>query len=340
MNITYHTDRTSSQQTAPPQSPARQSSLTWQQSQSSPSIRSSQRQSAYLPVVQPQRAPIQPAHPQQPMPTTCGNIITCTSPSGGVGLSVVAAMLARALHARHESVALIDADFVGGGLDVLLGMENDPGTRFETIDAPLGRVEGDALNHELPSWDGVRLLAFDSWNGPPPDWWQAQATIRALADANHVAIVDAGRGAIVAEVDELACNAHLVVVELSVLGLARARTHLDALRHRRDDVGAAGGGIGSGAGGGAVAGADGRADVLVVGAWPRGAERRRGAVSPDEAADYLGCDVAGPLADDPKLRTDVLTGLGIQSVGSTNRRAVDAMVRWADGLLGGAPCDP
>ena len=66
------------------------------------------------------------------------NIVTVTSGHGGVGLSVMAAMLALTLTERGQSCVLVDADFVAGCLDLLLGLEREPGLRFSQIDAPLG----------------------------------------------------------------------------------------------------------------------------------------------------------------------------------------------------------
>jgi len=63
----------------------------------------------------------------------------------------MASMLAWTLARREHSCALIDADFVAGCLDLLLGVEREPGLRFSQVDAPLGRIEGDAMN-----WDDWR----------------------------------------------------------------------------------------------------------------------------------------------------------------------------------------
>ena len=44
----------------------------------------------------------------------------------------------------------MDCDLWGAGLDVLLGIENDPGLRWGDLAAPSGRLQVDALRHALP----------------------------------------------------------------------------------------------------------------------------------------------------------------------------------------------
>ncbi|MCH9276602.1 P-loop NTPase [Bifidobacterium amazonense] len=248
--------------------------------------------------------------------TTCRNVVACTSASGGAGLSTFAAMLAHRLSERGLPCALVDADFTGGGLDMLIGIENEEGERFETLDAPLGRLEGEALNRELPEWDGVRVLSFDPWNGPTPNWWQAQAAVRALSEANHVVIVDAGRGEALRGVSELGDAAQLVVVELSVLGLARARGHVGRLLERVGE------------------GGDGQPEPFVVGIAPRGTAKGTGMVDVREASDYLGVDIAGPVKADRRLCSDILSGMGIRAVNRGTRRTVDRASDWVERLLG------
>ena len=157
------------------------------------------------------------------------NIVTMTSGHGGVGLSVMASMLAWTLARREHSCALIDADFVAGCLDLLLGVEREPGLRFSQVDAPLGRIEGDAMNHELMMWEGVRVLPYDPWSARQPDWWEVQAAIRALAETNDVVIVDAGQGGLIETVPDLRSGMQVIAAELSVMGLARAKSHRSRL---------------------------------------------------------------------------------------------------------------
>lgn len=89
------------------------------------------------------------------------NVVIVDSVVAGVGASTLAAILARELNERGLKCVLVDADLQGGGLDVLLGVENEDGSRLGEISAPLGTIDGKALLRELPVWDGVPLLSCD-----------------------------------------------------------------------------------------------------------------------------------------------------------------------------------
>ncbi|WP_239512507.1 cobyric acid synthase [Bifidobacterium aerophilum] len=256
--------------------------------------------------------------------TVCHNIVVCSAASGGIGLSTFAAGVARRMAERDLSCALIDVDFAAGGLDVLLGVESEPGMRFNTIDAPLGRLDGEALNRELPVWDDVRVLPGNPWNGGMPDWWQTQAAVRALAEANRVVVVDAGRGELLDTMQDLGSAAHIVLVELSVLGLARAKRHIGDLE-RLSGVAARS----------SERVADGAFPLLLVGAEPRGTVRRIGIVSEDEASEYLSRPISGRIRAHPRLCADILSGLGIRTMTRANLRVIDDVCDWIDRRLDG-----
>lgn len=85
------------------------------------------------------------------------------------------------------------------------------------------------MNHELMMWEGVRVLPYDPWSARQPDWWEVQAAIRALAETNDVVIVDAGQGGLIETVPDLRSGMQVIAAELSVMGLARAKSHRSRL---------------------------------------------------------------------------------------------------------------
>lgn len=115
------------------------------------------------------------------------------SASGGCGLSVTAACYARTLASVGLRCALVDLDFDGGGLDVTLGLEGEHGLRWSGVDAPLGRIDGDALVRELIDWNGIAVLPADPWNKEAPSWWHITAALGALCEVCDVVVVDSGR---------------------------------------------------------------------------------------------------------------------------------------------------
>lgn len=215
-------------------------------------------------------------------------------------------MLAAELDRRDYTCAMVDADFDGGGIDVLLGLEEESGLRFETVEAPLGRIDGAALVHEMPHWGRIGVLAFDAWNGSAPDSWQTEAVIRALCEAHRVVVADMGRGASVGRTPDVVGGVTVAVVELSVLGLARAKAWL-AGRPLPDGL-------------------------LLAGAQPRGAGGRT-AVGQSEAEAFLGRSVEACLCYDRRLHDDMLAGLGIRVMMRRNRRAVKHLADRIETLM-------
>ena len=70
----------------------------------------------------------------------------------------------------------------------------------------------------------MRVLPYDPWSARQPDWWEVQAAIRALAETNDVVIVDAGQGGLIEPVPDLRSGMLVRAAELSVRGLARAKS--------------------------------------------------------------------------------------------------------------------
>jgi secretion/DNA translocation related CpaE-like protein len=79
-----------------------------------------------------------------------GRCIAVLGACGGAGASVFASALAFAAAQPAADVLLMDCDLWGAGLDVLLGIENDPGLRWGDLAAPSGRLQVDALRQALP----------------------------------------------------------------------------------------------------------------------------------------------------------------------------------------------
>ncbi|MGK5628019.1 septum site-determining protein Ssd [Streptomyces sp. URMC 123] len=80
---------------------------------------------------------------------------------GGAGASVLACALAVTAARSGRRTMLIDADPLGGGLDVLLGGEGAVGLRWPAFADSRGRVAGSALEEALPELHSLRLLSWD-----------------------------------------------------------------------------------------------------------------------------------------------------------------------------------
>ncbi len=121
-----------------------------------------------------------------------GALVCVLSGRGGAGGSVLSAALATVAARSGRSALLIDADPLGGGVDLLLGGEAVGGLRWPDLAGCTGPVSPSTLRDALPRVHGVWVLAAGR-TGPV-----------GLPEAAVHAVLDAGRR-----------FADLVVVDLS-----------------------------------------------------------------------------------------------------------------------------
>lgn len=86
---------------------------------------------------------------------THGPVVAVLAGRGGGGASVFATALAQA---ATDSL-LIDGDPWGGGLDLVVGSETEPGLRWPDLSLAGGRVNYPALRDALPRRNGVTVLS-------------------------------------------------------------------------------------------------------------------------------------------------------------------------------------
>jgi secretion/DNA translocation related CpaE-like protein len=80
---------------------------------------------------------------------------------GGAGASILAAALATVAARRGRRALLIDGDPLGGGLDLVIGLERAEGLRWPDLAGTVGRVSAPSLRSALPA---VKELAVMSWD--------------------------------------------------------------------------------------------------------------------------------------------------------------------------------
>ena len=116
--------------------------------------------------------------------------------SGGVGASVLSAALALRLSTR-ASVALVDLDDRGAGMDFVLGVEQSPGLRWDDLSEAGADIDGAALFSRLVAVEALRLLSY----GPSPPHpttekravgSQLRTVLDALEGATDYVVLDAG----------------------------------------------------------------------------------------------------------------------------------------------------
>lgn len=120
-----------------------------------------------------------------------GEVVAVLGGSGGVGASTLAGALAWRASERGRSVVLVDADRLGGGIDLLMGGEAEPGWRWPRFAAADG-VLGD-LREFLPVVDGVTVLSMA--RGPDLELPRESmaAVLASLRRSFELVLVDPGR---------------------------------------------------------------------------------------------------------------------------------------------------
>ncbi|WP_285599139.1 septum site-determining protein Ssd [Kineosporia sp. NBRC 101731] len=187
----------------------------------------------------PQRAP-QVAPLLHPHRTAAGRralVVGIIGGCGGAGASVLAAALARA-SARTGPTLLVEIDQLGGGADLLLGAEDEPGLRWPDLTSARGRLLPGSLSGSLPLIDGVHVLAT-ARSGPAtgPSAAAVTAVLDSAGAEYAVVVLDLPR-----HLDEAAStavrvvDAGLVVVPAEVRATAAARRVVASLRPRVADL--------------------------------------------------------------------------------------------------------
>jgi secretion/DNA translocation related CpaE-like protein len=203
--------------------------------------------------------------------------------SGGVGASVVAAGLALRSTADGHSSVLIDLDPDGGGADLLLGVEQEPGQRWSDLAAVRGSLDVEALRPVAhPRHAGLHVLAWPR-TGTDVESSTVAAVLTACSASFDTVVVDLPRHGLPHEVlshlDRL-----LVVTGVDVRAAAAAsviaRTVVRQVRE---------------------ASATTSVSAVVRGPGP----------TPHDAiqiADFLGLPLAGEVLWEPKLAQDIEDG--------------------------------
>ncbi|GGV19729.1 septum site-determining protein Ssd [Streptomyces spectabilis] len=134
---------------------------------------------------------------------------------GGAGASTLACALAVTAARARRRTMLIDADPLGGGLDVLLGGETADGLRWPAFAQSRGRVGGGALEESLPELHDLRVLSWDRGDTVAVAPQAMRAVLAAARRRGGVVVVDLPR-----RVDETVGEA-LAQLDLGLLVVPR-----------------------------------------------------------------------------------------------------------------------
>ncbi|QKW07354.1 septum formation initiator [Streptomyces sp. NA04227] len=190
---------------------------------------------------------------------------------GGAGASTLACALALTSARAGNRTLLVDADPLGGGLDVLLGGERASGLRWPAFAESRGRVGGSALEESLPKLHSLRVLSWDRGETVSVSPEAVRAVLAAARRRGGVVVADLPR-----RVDE---SAGEVLAQLD-LGLVVVPAELRAVAAAQRLAGAAGLLL---------------RDLRVVIAPPGRSGTGVGGLAAEEVARLLGLPLAGEL---------------------------------------------
>jgi secretion/DNA translocation related CpaE-like protein len=169
--------------------------------------------------------------------TRSGETVCVIGGRGGSGASVLAASLALTASRRKLRTLLVDADPLGGGIDVVLGQEQAAGARWPDIAEREGRVSYAALQQALPTFGDLTVLSGHRGDPPsiPPE------AMRAVLGAAHrgcdLIVVDLPRHLTPAATEALSRAAvTLLLVPADVRGVLSAAQLLSELHRHTQTI--------------------------------------------------------------------------------------------------------
>jgi len=164
-------------------------------------------------------------------------VVSVVGGVGGAGVSTLTAALGLAADRRHLRPLVIDADPLGGGLDLVLGAERSEGVRWDDFGSTRGRLEASSLADVLPTRAGVSHLAWsrDSPRRLPGSW---PTVLSAAVRAFDLVAVDVPRHLGEVGADMVGRSVlTLVVVPEEIAAVAASRRVLEEVHRCAPSVG-------------------------------------------------------------------------------------------------------
>lgn len=120
-----------------------------------------------------------------------GVVVTLVGGSGGIGTSTVAAGLAWAGARRGLPTLLVDLDPIGGGIDLLVGIEQLDGWRWPRLRSASGHL-GD-LRGQLPQLEEMDVLSMGRADMSEPGVAAVTAVLESAGHSHRLVVLDLGR---------------------------------------------------------------------------------------------------------------------------------------------------
>ncbi|MGZ4593310.1 MAG: septum site-determining protein Ssd [Kineosporiaceae bacterium] len=126
-------------------------------------------------------------------PTRGGLTVAVLGGRGGAGASTLAAALARVAAGTGVSTMLVDADPIGGGIDMVLGREDASGLRWPDLASAAGRVSAESLRAALPRAGELSVLSCGRGESLQLSVDAVRAVLTAARRSHELVVVDLPR---------------------------------------------------------------------------------------------------------------------------------------------------
>ncbi|MEV4159456.1 septum site-determining protein Ssd [Nonomuraea dietziae] len=167
-----------------------------------------------------------------------GVVVGVVGGNGGAGASLLSACLALSASRRKLRTLLVDADPLGGGIDVLLGQEEAKGARWADFVSREGRVSSAALQAALPAFGELTVLAFHRGEVEAIPPGAMRSVLEAGRRGFDLVVVDLPRHLDAAAAEALSrASSTLLLVTADVRGVLAAAQVLGEIRRHTGAVG-------------------------------------------------------------------------------------------------------
>ena len=208
-------------------------------------------------------------------------VVSVVGGCGGAGASSLAGTLALSASRRGIASLLVDADPLGGGIDMVLGNEAVIGLRWPDLAATQGRISGQSLRQALPQVAALSMLSWDRGDVLTIPAASMRSVLAAGQRSHGLVVVDVPRRLDrAAEEALLRTSVTLLVVPAEVRAIAAATRSLGQLQMLASDI-----------------------RLVVRGPGPSGLDA-------DVVADTLGLPLIGRVRHDRRVAEAIDEGLG------------------------------
>lgn len=156
-------------------------------------------------------------------PVARGVVVGVVGGRGGAGASTLSAALSVVAASSGVPTMLVDADPLGGGIDMVLGREDEAGLRWPDLASADGRLGAESLRLALPRAGRLTMLSCGRGESLQLPVEAARAVLEAARRVHDLVVVDLPRGlGPVAECVLSAATLTLLVVPAEVRATAAA----------------------------------------------------------------------------------------------------------------------